>query len=45
MSDEKKPESLQINEEESVVIEEEGFDVSEGEGNNGVKAQLSIAKT
>ncbi len=42
MSNDNRPEELKINEDETLVVEE-GYDVTEGEGNNGIK--VSIEKT
>lgn len=45
MSEPMKPEELKIKEDESVVVEEEGFDVTTGEGDNGIKFTASVEKT
>lgn len=44
MSESMKPEEIKV-EDESVVVEEEGFNVAEGEGDNGVKVSVSVEKT
>lgn len=44
MKETKKPEEIKV-EDESVVVEEEGYDVAEGEGDNGVKVGVSFEKT
>jgi len=44
MMDEKSPKELVINEDDEVVVEE-GYDVAEGEGDNGIKVGISVEKT
>lgn len=44
MSDNNKPEEIIVKEDETVVVEE-GYDVAEGEGNNGIKFTASVEKT
>lgn len=44
MPESMKPEEIKI-ENDSVVVTEEGYDVAEGEGDNGVKVSVSVEKT
>ena len=40
----KEPKELKI-EDDAVVVEEEGFDVAEGEGNNGIRIAIEVEHT